>query len=133
MQYLWSNGEKTQNIKDLVAGTYNCTVTDENGCQKQFGPFIVENTTSVNEAAYIDHLNIYPNPVSTDVFIDAKLVNKGNVSIELTNSIGEILMTQHFTDKVHTSWDVSSLSGGVYLISIKGKDFTVSRRLMVIR
>lgn len=133
LQYLWSNGEKTQNIKDLVAGTYNCTVTDENGCQKQFGPFIVENTTSVNEAAYIDHLNIYPNPVSTDVFIDAKLVNKGNVSIELTNSIGEILMTQHFTDKVHTNWDVSSLSGGVYLISIKGKDFTVSRRLMVIR
>jgi len=30
--YLWSNGETTQNLPAIVAGTYNVTVTDSNSC-----------------------------------------------------------------------------------------------------
>ncbi len=30
--YIWSNGENTQNITNLVAGNYVVTVTDQNGC-----------------------------------------------------------------------------------------------------
>lgn len=30
--YLWSNGESTSNIDDLIAGTYQFTITDANAC-----------------------------------------------------------------------------------------------------
>jgi gliding motility-associated-like protein len=30
--YLWSNAQTTQTATSLLAGTYNCTVTDNNGC-----------------------------------------------------------------------------------------------------
>ena len=32
--YLWSNAATTQNISNLIAGIYNVTVTDANGCTK---------------------------------------------------------------------------------------------------
>ncbi|MEI6409893.1 MAG: HYR domain-containing protein, partial [Bacteroidota bacterium] len=31
--FVWSNGEATPDIKDLAAGVYTCTVTDQNGAQ----------------------------------------------------------------------------------------------------
>lgn len=33
-QYLWSNGSTTQNLSNLLAGTYTLTVTESKGCSK---------------------------------------------------------------------------------------------------
>jgi hypothetical protein len=40
--YLWSNGETTESIVGLSAGTYTVTVTDANGCEISDGVTIVE-------------------------------------------------------------------------------------------
>ncbi len=39
--FLWSNSETTQDLIDIVAGTYTVTVTDDNGCSKS-RTFIVQ-------------------------------------------------------------------------------------------
>ncbi|MBL7929115.1 MAG: SprB repeat-containing protein, partial [Bacteroidia bacterium] len=39
-QFLWSNGETTQNIGSLSAGTYTLTVTDANNCTANFSAII---------------------------------------------------------------------------------------------
>lgn len=43
--YAWSNGEITQDIAALTAGTYSVVVTDANGCTANFGTTITEPDT----------------------------------------------------------------------------------------
>ena len=40
--YLWNNGQTTQSITNLAAGTYTVTVTDDNGCTDEASITIVE-------------------------------------------------------------------------------------------
>lgn len=35
--YLWSNGSTTEDLTDLVTGNYSVTVTNANGCSRNFG------------------------------------------------------------------------------------------------
>ncbi|MBK8192266.1 MAG: hypothetical protein IPK76_03255 [Lewinellaceae bacterium] len=52
--YLWTNGQTSQDISGLVAGTYTVTVTNANGCTKTTSatvtepPALVLSTTQVN-------------------------------------------------------------------------------------
>lgn len=51
--YLWSNGETTQAIENLVAGMYTLTVTDANMCTKEETVEIIDLIASCNESAYM--------------------------------------------------------------------------------
>jgi len=43
-QYLWSNGNNNNSINNLTAGTYTVTVTDANGCSKEYSKTITDIT-----------------------------------------------------------------------------------------
>jgi gliding motility-associated-like protein len=43
-QYLWSNGNNSNSINNITAGTYTVTVTDANGCSKEYSKTIADIT-----------------------------------------------------------------------------------------
>jgi len=66
---VWSNGETTQNIASLSAGTYSATVTDASGCSK-IETFIVNNIGSLDATISSEETSCFGSADgSTDVTI----------------------------------------------------------------
>ena len=133
LSYLWSNGETTANIKSLVAGSYSCTITDSNGCERVIGPFVVENTTSTNEAKYLSSFNIYPNPASNTIYLNVEFINKEKVTLEINNNLGHNFTFNQYENNISDLIDISNLPGGVYHLVLTGSEFKIARRVVVIR
>jgi len=88
---------------------------------------LVRNTTStgINENKDNHLFNVYPNPVSDELTIEM-IGDKGNVSFELLNSIGHIVQTGSFIEKIVVQ--TNNLATGVYLLKLQnGNAFEVKK------
>jgi|GEM_PF-1536724 subtilisin-like proprotein convertase family protein len=54
LSYLWSNGATTEDLYPISAGTYTCTVTDNNGCQLSTPAYVVSNNSGTLSISDID-------------------------------------------------------------------------------
>ena len=61
-QLTWSTGAMGQEVSNLGPGNYRCTISDENNCESSFGPFVVDELTSLAQKPYSEKLNVFPNP-----------------------------------------------------------------------
>jgi PKD repeat protein len=117
LTYDWSNGENTPVISGLTAGEYFVNVTDENGCTKEFGPFVVETTTSIGELDFVNSLSIYPIPANNYLNVMVSLNNAQPTQIRVIDAFGKLITTQNHTSKeINARIDVSELSTGIYYI-----------------
>jgi uncharacterized protein (DUF2141 family) len=98
--YSWSNGESTEDIQNLIAGTYIVQVTDFNGCQ-------VSADTIISQ----------PQPIvltSTQVDVLCYGAATGSINLLVT---GGIAPYQYSWSNGATSEDVSNLVSGTYSVT----------------
>lgn len=131
LTYLWSNGETTSTITGLKAGSYSLTVTDGNDCEKVFGPFEVANTTSIDETLYMTKLNIFPNPASNTININADFIKNERVILEINNNLGQSFILNSYNGDIKDAIDISNIPAGVYNITLTGNEFIITRRIAV--
>ncbi len=99
--YTWSNSASTQDIFNLIAGTYTVTVTDANSC-------VTTNTTSITQ----------PLPLSATTVVNNVLCNGGATgAINLTVSGGTTPYTFNWGSGITTE-DRAGLPAGVYTCTI---------------
>lgn len=99
--YIWSNGQFTQDIQNLAAGNYIVQVTDFNGCQ-------FNNNMVVNQP---------PQIIATSTQVNVLCFGDATGSINLVPS-GGISPYQFSWENSATSEDISNLFAGIYNVTI---------------
>jgi len=102
ISFNWNSGQTTEDLTNIPAGNYVCTITDNQGCEIQANASIVNNTAS---------LSIDNEVITNETCGDA------NGSIDLT--IGGTAIPYSFNwSNGATTEDISSLTSGTYSCTI---------------
>ena len=99
--YTWSTSAITQDITSLTAGSYSLTVTDANGC-------IINGTYTITQPAEL---------VVTAQVSNISCNGMGNGAIDITIAGGTTPYSINWSSG-HINQDISSLSAGVYSITV---------------
>ncbi len=126
--YLWSNGATTEDISNVVAGTYSVTVTDAGGCTS------VKSAT-VSEPNGIDQIQgnsftVSPNPATDHLLITLPFSSTNN-RIQLYDLCGRLIAD--FGTKTGTYFDlnISNIASGNYFIKIINDRGTSERKIII--
>lgn len=98
------------------------TVTDsQTGCTSTASTTIsVVNNVGVEELEFASQFNIYPSPASDVLTIDYTLDMQQEYSASLVDLSGRVIETQKLNAQGTTTFNVSKLNGGVYLVKVAG-------------
>ena len=97
--YLWSNGFNSQDLVNIAAGTYSCTVTDANGCKLFTPAYVVQNESGTIALGYTD--------------IDDEICNNNSGLINITVTGGTSPYTYHWSNNA-TTQDLTNIHAGSY-------------------
>ena len=87
--------------------------------------------SSLAENAWLEEVNIAPNPTSGIVYIQLPDKNfDGDVSIELTDLAGKKLRSLQHVNKNH-ALDISEMPDGMYLLSVWCNGFSTNRKIIL--
>jgi hypothetical protein len=94
----------------------------------QFGVGIQENEL-------LNNLNVYPNPMTNAAIIDFNLAESNAVSIEIVNTIGQVVLHENLgkmsAGVQNYSLNAASLNNGLYFLNIKVGDNTITRKVAI--
>ena len=80
--------------------------------------------------------DIYPNPVSNSVTISFTLAEQSQVTIQVLDITGRYVATVAnavFEDESsEVSWDASALNPGIYFLSMKTGNYSITKKISVI-
>jgi len=102
--YLWSNGKTTEDLINLIANTYTCTITDINGC------------TAIHSQIVTQGAKITMTFTKTNA--TAPLFNNGTATCFPANGFPTYRYTWNTTPS-KTTQTVTGLTAGVYVVTVK--------------
>jgi len=97
------------------------------------------NTETKSQAAISNVVGVhnYPNPFNARTSINFTLNKAENIEIEIFNLRGEKLETLYSgwiqSGKQQVSWDASDYPSGIYFYKIRGDDFSIAKRVSLVK
>lgn len=131
---LWENGDTVRTRRNLAAGTYTLTLSDQQGCFKNYH-FVVPFTTGVLDRMAQGAISLAPNPVPTGqpIKLFYQDIEPGNWELQLLDLTGKQLRNSriHLSSQGEMPIQLDALPKGVYLLKVS-KDRQVFNHKFVI-
>lgn len=130
--YLWSTGDTTVRITDLVAGTYQLTVTDAQGCRDS----IRLTLTDIIDPEIITSARLYPNPANDRVQLDLTFPRAIAGQLFIVDAVGRTVFQKLLPRQVRQEIpiDTRHWPSGIYQLGILYHGRIIySERLIIIR
>ncbi|MCE3278620.1 MAG: Protein of unknown function precursor [Bacteroidetes bacterium] len=118
------SGESSQDFTAAANGSYAVEVTS-NGCVDTSACVIIT-SVGINALAENNEISIYPNPANDFININCK----ADALVNVSNLLGQNLVEVKTNGSI-AKIDISSLSPGVYLISVKSETSTHTSRIVI--
>jgi hypothetical protein len=138
--YSWSFGDssfsnkKTPIHQYTKAGKYlvNLQTYNSNGCLNDTALEVVYAPVGLNELTLNKQAKLYPNPASDLVNFYMDNTSNNIININVYNMVGALVKSEQL-NKSKQQFNVEDLSNGVYVIEIKNKESTESKKLIIQR
>lgn len=123
------SGAENDTLIAPANGKYYVEVTDVNGC-KASSVVIFVTGVGVDEAG-IWELNYYPNPASTNLFLEYNGANAAQYSLH--NNLGQMLLSGNLDTAETTAINLTSFAEGVYILKVQALGSVVIHRVFISR
>jgi len=116
--YAWSNSSTSEDLINVLPGTYTVIITDNSGCQYT-DSIVVNFSTSVVEAQVVSGVHLYPNPSNDgNITISLQGEHSGDaILFVLYDLTGQIVYQENFTG-ANMYLVVLPVANGTYLYRI---------------
>ena len=112
------------------ANPRSCAITINCGSSTQSVTVTQSGTTSIEETASINNLNIYPNPNTGKFVIEISKIE--NLEIKLFNVFGEIIYEEKDFKK-RIEFNLSDIQSGIYFLNIETEKGIARRKILVVK
>ncbi len=116
--YLWSNGETSQDIGGLTEGDYTVMITDANNCEFE-QTFSVGNEISSSNVDQLE-LDILAMPNPANEFIQLTIAEQGDYSVDIYSSQGALMYSNNISSTITV--DVTDWAAGIFIIKISDEE-----------
>lgn len=93
--FAWSNGMTTEDINNLITGTYSVVITDAIGCTAEYS-FMVDQINSILELDGDIDVKVYPNPapIGGITNLSFNINQQQSLTIQLFDNVGKLITSQ---------------------------------------
>jgi hypothetical protein len=125
----WQNWQTVNVTANLTAGAQTLRIAfTGTGCNINWWEYTQGLKSAEEFASENNQVNIYPNPASGMVTIEAD--NSEFNFVEIRSLTGAVVLVQPVTEN-QTDLNISALKGGLYLITVRGNSRTITQKLLI--